>query len=55
MFKKRQLIKSNRTGNFRVVINWPLLNTLGGSPSAAGHDSWTLVGNNYQAKPKCSR
>lgn len=52
MFKKGQLVKSTRTGNFRVVVNWPLLNTPGGLPSAAGHDDWTLVGNNYRSKEK---
>ncbi len=48
MFKKGQIIRSRRTGNFRVVINWPLLNTISGLPSAAGHDEWLLIGNNYQ-------
>lgn len=60
MFKKGQVLLSIRTDRFFIVEDWPFAfpvkngNVLP-NPLRLAHGQWKLIGNNYQAKQKCSR
>ena len=57
MFKKGQLVRSDLSRSFYLVLAWPdslELNT-GQIVRLNTYGIWELIGNNYQAKPKCSR
>lgn len=57
MFKKGQLLRNKHLGYFLEVVSWPLCRWTHGVQAliTVHHRDVTLVGNNYQAKPKCSR
>ncbi|USW07559.1 hypothetical protein PF619_gp25 [Salmonella phage GRNsp27] len=60
MFKKGQLIRSKLTGHyFRVLgdnLKRPLVEAVrSGAIGNINPSHVALIGNNYQAKPKCSR
>ena len=60
MFKKGQLVRSKLTGHyFRILsdnLEWPLVVALrSGAVGNLNPAHVALIGNNYQAKPKCSR
>lgn len=56
MFKKGQLVRSKLSGRIMEVLIWPTVRVL---PTRdvfrMTHEEVELIGNNYQAKPKCSR
>lgn len=60
MFKKAQLVR-NKSGRYYIVAEDQKLNRYvrvtspGGMWSAVPERHFTLIGNNYQVKPKCSR
>lgn len=56
MFKKGQLLRSKYSRLCVVVVSWPTCRFVGsGRTVEVGHSDFTIVGNNYQAKQKCSR
>jgi hypothetical protein len=60
MFKTGQVIRSTRTNRIFIVEAWPFArpivdNNIWPNPLKMAHDQLVLIGNNYQAKPKCSR
>lgn len=60
MFKKGQLVRSKLTGSYFQILSdnlkWPLVVALrSGTVGNLNPAHVALVGNNYQAKAKCSR
>lgn len=56
MFKKGQLVRSKVTERVFEVLVWPTIRVVDtGEVFRLNHSSVDLIGNNYQAKPKCSR
>lgn len=70
MFKKGQALRNKKTGCVLEVLEWPLVRRvaaprIGRAPvdkmftvafkTRDAFDAFDIIGNNYQAKPKCSR
>lgn len=58
MFKKGQLIRNRMTGTYLAVIDWPTVRVYFSRhhvTASYGASHYELIGNNYQAKQKCSR
>lgn len=67
MFKKGQALRNKMTGCVFEVLEWPLVRRvaaprIGKAPvgkvftvAFKTRDAFDIIGNNYQAGPKCSR